>query len=382
MRSVNSALNITVDFLSEVFGYSRDKSEKLVRLLIDVYIGQNLVRHVNARGLLVEDEDEIEDLEKLEEVGLVKSSNRNGYDFFRVTELGEKIAKKIVEAKLSDDELIKNLAEDIPDKVFSFLVHEYFPRALEEDDKWPSFSINFSEDLEELDDETLVQIVGSLERYRERFFTNLVEIGLCTIARDYNAKFEPREERYYVTSKAVMETLRTKIPAIEIDYREYANKMEAFINELLGTSSDEEMTDEKMMVELYKEIISFEKKLREFILSNLKKLHGEENWLRGIPNDARKNWEKRRNDDKENGLEVMELIDYADFNDYWKILLKRDNWRNVFSKYFRDKEKVRIYLQDINNYGRKRVMHGREIKRGFYEKVLLEIKWISEKMSS
>ena len=50
---------------------------------------------------------------------------------------------------------------------------------------------------------------------------------------------------------------------------------------------------------------------------------------------------------REHGVEVRPLLEYADFTDYEIIIVRKDNWTNVFKPVFRRKESVAESLRRL-----------------------------------
>lgn len=130
---------------------------------------------------------------------------------------------------------------------------------------------------------------------------------------------------------------------------------------------------------MYGLIRDFEIEIRNFIES---KLYGDfsDSWMkRAVPKDIRRNWNLRKQDDIRHGKEAEpSLINYADFSDYKKIIVY--NWKEVFSEYFKDKETLRVRLDDLNNYCRKAIMHMRTITYGEVGAAEVSIRWLRSKM--
>lgn len=107
---------------------------------------------------------------------------------------------------------------------------------------------------------------------------------------------------------------------------------------------------------------TLENKLRLLIATELDKIT-KEWWKQRIPDDVRNNAEDRKarndnpwpwhaNDDP--------LISYLDFNDYVKVITKRDNWRDVFQKVFVDSELTSAKLRELDPI-RKKIAHNRDL---------------------
>ncbi len=102
--------------------------------------------------------------------------------------------------------------------------------------------------------------------------------------------------------------------------------------------------------EAYSLLRGLEEKLRMLIEQSLSRL-SEKWWKERIPDDVRQQAEdrKRRNDMLWPWMVGANLhpIHYVDFSDYVKIILRRDNWREVFALIFRDNEIVSAKLPEL-----------------------------------
>lgn len=81
-------------------------------------------------------------------------------------------------------------------------------------------------------------------------------------------------------------------------------------------------------------ILRLERQLRKFIDSRMLQAFGE-HWIKQrVPNDVYKSWLEKREKAEHAGEKIARLIDYADFTDYQKIILRKDNWNEVFKVIF------------------------------------------------
>lgn len=108
---------------------------------------------------------------------------------------------------------------------------------------------------------------------------------------------------------------------------------------------DADTDDEESAQEAFAIIRRLERALRAFIASKLEELEGPKWYRRRIPPNLRAEWE----DKKQRAVKAGEppetpLIEYADFTDYVDIIVKRDNWKDVFSAHFDRPESVRESL--------------------------------------
>jgi hypothetical protein len=132
---------------------------------------------------------------------------------------------------------------------------------------------------------------------------------------------------------------------------------------------------------MFSEISAFENEIREFIYEKIKDLALDLWYNDAIPKPIKENWKRRKEDDlKEGKLPEANPLKYADFSDYKEIIFYR--WNATFHKYFKDKEKLRVYLDDLNNLCRKATMHNRTISKDEIGSARICIRWLKSRMNS
>ena len=99
--------------------------------------------------------------------------------------------------------------------------------------------------------------------------------------------------------------------------------------------NEKEMEDARL--ECYSLITAFEKDLRDFIGKELRKYYGDEWWEKGIDKDIRGKCEKLARKEERKGR-IVRPLDCLGFQHYQFILTDKENWTNIFSKIFSDKE--------------------------------------------
>ena len=123
----------------------------------------------------------------------------------------------------------------------------------------------------------------------------------------------------------------------------------------------------------YNTLRYFEIHIRNFIEQELLRKHGT-NWeKRALSEQFLTRWKERKSAAKEAVEPDQPLIAYADFTDYSQIIVKADNWRDVFSPYFRRKESVVESFQRLHPI-RLCTMHSREITKEDELYMLVETK--------
>jgi len=142
-----------------------------------------------------------------------------------------------------------------------------------------------------------------------------------------------------------------------------------------------QMVSTEKSVEMYKEISLFEKEIRAFIFEKLYDAFSDFWIIRAVPKEIGMRWQKRREADiKEGKPPERNILNYADFSDYKEIILY--NWKKIFAKYFKDKEKLRVRLDDLNNLCRKTTMHIRTITEDEIGLGKISIRWLRSKMKN
>ena len=114
---------------------------------------------------------------------------------------------------------------------------------------------------------------------------------------------------------------------------------------------------EEFKLECFNLISSFEKELRTFIELKLKEYYWDDWWNEGISEEVRKKAEKRIAQERKKGRTIKQ-IDALDFSHYEIIIGNSENWKEIFSKVFRDKNTTIGYLRTIKDI-RDRVAHSR-----------------------
>ncbi len=114
---------------------------------------------------------------------------------------------------------------------------------------------------------------------------------------------------------------------------------------------------EEFKLECFNLISSFERELRTFIEVKLREYYGDNWWYEGINEEVRKKAEKRIVQERKKGRDVRQ-IDALDFSHYEIIIGNSKNWKEIFSKVFRDKNTTIGYLRTIKDI-RDRVAHSR-----------------------
>jgi hypothetical protein len=79
-----------------------------------------------------------------------------------------------------------------------------------------------------------------------------------------------------------------------------------------------------------------------------------------VSETIRSRWVERRASAIEDGEIERPLHDYADIFDYAEIIVRNDNWDDVFSAIFRNKDEVQVSFRRLNA-ARRPVAHGREV---------------------
>ena len=128
--------------------------------------------------------------------------------------------------------------------------------------------------------------------------------------------------------------------------------------------------------EAYTLLRELEESLRKLIERTLSPLSSNW-WIERVPSDVRTNAEdrKRKNDRQWPWLTGTNLhpIYYVDFPDYAKIIRKKDNWRDVFARVFKDEEFISVKLREVEPI-RNAVAHSRPLPGNGLERLRINSK--------
>lgn len=123
----------------------------------------------------------------------------------------------------------------------------------------------------------------------------------------------------------------------------------------------------------YEVLKNLESELREFIQDKLQGI-SKNWWDERVPQDVRKSAEDRR--ESKTSLwpwtvqENLHPIHYINFPEYSKIITKRDNWREVFSELFVDREIIAAKLRELEPV-RNKIAHMRDLSESEISKLKL-----------
>lgn len=117
--------------------------------------------------------------------------------------------------------------------------------------------------------------------------------------------------------------------------------------------------DAQLSLQAYARLRNFELAMRTFIRRSLSAISNKWEKQR-LPQDIYNNWKEKEEKDLKASGQSSELISYADFTDYIKIIERKDNWNEVFQPVFRRQEDIRECMQRLYPL-RLATMHARKI---------------------
>ncbi len=148
----------------------------------------------------------------------------------------------------------------------------------------------------------------------------------------------------------------------------------------LGENHEGSSIVSKECVEGYRILYVIEVGLREFLIVQLSKKAGPLWWKKRLPGDVLESFRKGR--DYEKKLKWVTLLPhhplyYIDFPDIKKIIQRSDNWKDVFSPIFNQKDIFIASLYEIESI-RNSIAHCRKIS----QRELATLKEVFQKISS
>jgi len=107
-------------------------------------------------------------------------------------------------------------------------------------------------------------------------------------------------------------------------------------------------------------LLRLEWHMRHFLAGRLQEAFGSQ-WIKQrVPEGVRLSWEAKRAADRAKGEPEGELFEYAYLGDCVTIILRKDNWNEVFQPVFRHSESVQESFRRLHPI-RNRTSHGRTI---------------------
>ena len=138
------------------------------------------------------------------------------------------------------------------------------------------------------------------------------------------------------------------------------------------TAADNEL---ELAEHAYRRLQRFEMAIRQVIAGTMLQACGDR-WMRTrLPTGMLDQWKERQKAGATADAQRRELIEYADFTDYLKIIERADNWREAFGRVFGRKEDVKESLQRLYPL-RLAIMHARLVTAGDLLLLLSETKRI------
>lgn len=124
-----------------------------------------------------------------------------------------------------------------------------------------------------------------------------------------------------------------------------------------------------------------ESHLRQFIDVQMTRAFGSQ-WPRHrLPNGMYDRWKKKKDDATRSGRPEFAPVAYADFTDYIPVIMRKDNWRQLFKGYFGRPEDVRESFQRLRPI-RLDTMHARPISQDDELLLYVEVKRIMRAIES
>lgn len=163
----------------------------------------------------------------------------------------------------------------------------------------------------------------------------------------------------------------TEIPAVGIAVYDYH----------VPAESDDEEDGFRRTNAAHDRLLRFETHLRRFIDTRMSAAFGVEWPKQRVPSDTYAKWLEKRQKAADSGEAPRPLVAYADFTDYERILLRKDNWDAVFKAVFRRQESVRESLQRLYPV-RLCTMHARLITQDDELLLFVEVKRLLKAIGS
>jgi hypothetical protein len=149
----------------------------------------------------------------------------------------------------------------------------------------------------------------------------------------------------------------------------------------LGQTDSAEGAVRVRMVEAFDAITGFERRVRAFLVSALSRHYGAKWCKQRVPGTVLTSWKVKRENAIAQGQQRLDLIEYADFTDYIQIITRSDNWEELFSTVFINKDDVTVSFQRLYPL-RHATMHSREITKEDFVMLLVETRRVTQAIRS
>jgi hypothetical protein len=213
----------------------------------------------------------------------------------------------------------------------------------------------------------------AISEVMQRFEENIIDVGWMS-----NEPFQRIVEQItqvqlpepYLSSALIASGLNSPIlhsPSYTIP------ELEPIFDEEIESRAED--AQRRRLVEGYDILSQLEQSLRGLIEVKLRELHGDHWWRRGVPEDVRIGCRERKSE-KEEPLEVSHHpIYYAYVHDYEKIIVRRDNWSQVFSAVFGAKNELEASFAWVGRV-RDSIAHTRPVSDDDYLMFMAGTRWI------
>ena len=142
--------------------------------------------------------------------------------------------------------------------------------------------------------------------------------------------------------------------------------------------SNEDLTRQRLVGD-YDILSQLEQSLRDVIEVKLRELHSEHWWKQGIPPDVGQGCEDRKNKKEKPTDALYHPIYYAYIDDYRKIIMRRDNWRQAFSQIFGNQTELEACFIWVGNV-RDPIAHIRPISDEDHFMFVAGARWIQTRI--
>ena len=139
---------------------------------------------------------------------------------------------------------------------------------------------------------------------------------------------------------------------------------------------EEEITEEaivkRRMMDAYDLLFNLESQFREYLTEVMVERYGSA-WIKQrVPGQTYAEWKEKRSAALSKGETEQPIISYADFTDYEKIIIRKDNWKEVFEADFRNQIDIQVSFQRLYPI-RICTMHARPITKEDFLLLTVEV---------
>jgi hypothetical protein len=171
-------------------------------------------------------------------------------------------------------------------------------------------------------------------------------------------------------------------PEIRVDGREVFDEQRYDVSAIFRLTPEATLTkdiQQRRLKEAYGVLSRLEQSLRNLIQAKLREVYGDSWWERGVPDQVRGSCEQRKQEKEKPEEALHHPIYYAYVDDYRSIIMRHNNWRDVFAPVFVKRTELEACFAWVTRV-RDAVAHVRPLSEEDLKNFLFGAQWLQGAM--